>query len=137
MTHLFYDNNRRTKKDVVSEHWHLIEKIMKDVYVKYGFKESYIQRVKANCTFQTHNKIKYSKPHNDFNYKHSVIIYYISDSDGDTFFFDNDKNIIKQVSPKKNRAIYFDGDILHAGSNPVKNFSRFVLNINMTKDSFR
>ena len=32
----------------------------------------------------------------------------------------SDYKEIKRVSPKKGRAIYFDGDIYHAGNNPIK-----------------
>ena len=58
-----------------------------------------------------------------------TLLYYVNDSDGDTLFFDNDLNITKRVTPKKNRAILFDSNMLHAGANPIKNETRIVINI--------
>ena len=61
------------------------------------------------------------EPHTDLPYKHMVVLYYVNDADGDTVFFDNNNNnIIKSVSPKKGRAVSFDGSILHGGGIPTK-----------------
>ena len=72
---------------------------------------------------------------------HHVLIYYVNDSDGDTFFFDRrhgevwitDGNykVIDRVSPKKGRFVLFDGSIYHAGSNPREYDRRMVLNFDM------
>jgi hypothetical protein len=43
-------------------------------------------------------------------------------------FFDDDMNIIKRVTPKRNTFVYFDGAIKHAGSPPRNFFSRCVIN---------
>ena len=56
------------------------------------------------------------------------LLYYVNDSDGDTIFFDKNIRMIKRVNPKKNRAILFDSNILHAGSNPIKSKKRIVIN---------
>lgn len=59
-------------------------------------------------------------------------IYYVNDSSGDTVFFCLDKNgeltELQRVTPKKNRLVYFDGSILHAGSPPISG-KRIVLNM--------
>jgi len=68
--------------------------------------------------------------HTDMTAPHLVGLYYINDSDGDTIFFDEDKTtIIKKVSPKKGRIVFFDGSIPHASSTPTKNI-RSVINYN-------
>jgi hypothetical protein len=60
-----------------------------------------------------------------------VVIYYVNDSDGDTFVFDDDGKIIKRVSPKKGRFFMFDGRLKHAGSHPYDNTMRVVINFNV------
>ena len=68
------------------------------------------------------------EPHIDTSYKHIVMLYYVNDSDGDTYFYE--KGIVKdKVSPKKNTAVVFDGNTYHASSNPSKDV-RITLNLN-------
>ena len=67
--------------------------------------------------------------HNDLDFNHSVILYYLNDSDGDTIFFDDDKNEIKRITPKKGRIAFFDGSIPHAGNYSTKK-SRLGYNVN-------
>ena len=87
---------------------------------------------------------KNDKLHVDLPYQHMVLLYYINDSDGDTVFSDlNSKdvtrqsldsdtkyNIIKRVTPKKGRGVFFNGRIFHASSKPSKNV-RCVANFNL------
>jgi len=72
-----------------------------------------------------------SSPHKDLDYPHYVVIYYVTDSDGDTIFYDDNENEIKRVSPKKGRVLFFDGSLLHGGSSCTKNI-RCFLNYNFT-----
>ena len=58
-----------------------------------------------------------------------VILYYINDADGDTFFFDNDGKIIHRETPERGKMVIFDGLTFHASSPPSKNI-RMSLNIN-------
>jgi len=92
-------------------------------------------RVKANLILQNKNSDvdKHATPHKDFNFNHHVYIYYINDSDGDTFLFDDDLNVVDRVEPKKGRIVHFDGNILHASSCPVKSKNRCIFNINAEK----
>lgn len=87
---------------------------------------------------------KNDKLHVDLPFQHMVLLYYINDSDGDTVFSDlNSKditrqtldsdteyNIIKRVTPKKGRGVFFNGRIFHASSKPSKNV-RCVANFNL------
>lgn len=104
-------------------------------------------------------KGKYNLPHVDFDRidgtKFLTAIYYLNDSDGDTFLF-NEKSssmphnklmddgsmspddmkfidnltIKKRISPKKGTLIIFRGDTIHAGSHPTSAQNRLVLNYN-------
>jgi hypothetical protein len=75
-----------------------------------------------------------NKPHIDFpNRKHKVILLYLNDSDGDTYFYKENK-IINFVTPEKNKAVLFDGEIFHSSSKPFKKSKRIVLNINLEND---
>ena len=102
-------------------------------------------RVKINMTFKS--KImetkKFSAPHKDFPdlEDYYSAIYYVNDSDGDTFIFNetdktlpiNSLNVKQQVSPKKGRLVIFDGQLLHAGNNPTGDDPRIVVNMNLMK----
>ena len=85
----------------------------------------------------TINKIHRHTPHTDMqNTKdphrpHKVILFYLNVSDGDTYFYDKEHKIIDSVTPKENRAVLFDGSILHSSSKPIKFPRRIVLNINL------
>ena len=79
----------------------------------------------------TINKIHRHTPHTDKHMSHKVILFYLKDSDGDTYFYDKEHKIIDSVTPKENRAVLFDGSILHSSSKPIKFPRRIVLNINL------
>ena len=79
----------------------------------------------------TINKIHRHTPHTDMLVPHKVILFYLNDSDGDTYFYDKEHKIIDSVTPKENRAVLFDGSILHSSSKPIKFPRRIVLNINL------
>ncbi len=80
------------------------------------------------------NKIYKNTPHIDSTDPHKVILFYLNDSDGDTYFYDKKHKIIDSVTPKENRAVLFDGSILHSSSKPVEFVRRIVLNINLMKE---
>jgi hypothetical protein len=66
--------------------------------------------------------------HIDTKIPHWVCLYYVTDSDGDTIFYENDKKTeIQRVSPKRGRITFFDGSIYHCSSKPTKN-TRVVVN---------
>ena len=79
----------------------------------------------------TLNKIHKHDPHTDILTPHKVILFYLNDSDGDTYFYDKEHKIIDSVTPKGNRAVLFDGSILHSSSKPIEFAKRIVLNINL------
>ena len=58
-------------------------------------------------------------------------LYYVNDSDGDTYFFDDSGKVTKRVTPKKGTLVMWEGKIFHAKSSPIKTTSRVVININL------
>jgi hypothetical protein len=96
------------------------------------------------------NKHLHHVPHVDYqnNEIKYTAIYYLNDSDGDTFFFNEfldlkNKRFIngydpslfsvaKRVTPKKGKLVLFDGRRYHASSYPENTPERMVLNINFT-----
>jgi len=69
------------------------------------------------------------QPHTDRPEEHLGLIYYVNDSDGDTIFFEGDKEL-QRVTPKKGRIVLFDGSTLHAGGFPTDN-PRCIVNYNL------
>jgi hypothetical protein len=108
-----------------------------------GFNNSGYHRLKANLNVSIvgWEDGQCQEPHTDMPSPHTVLIYYVNDSDGDTFIFDKkfdakDPNqlefdILERVTPKKNRALFFDGLYYHAGSYPIQHQHRIMLNCNL------
>ena len=84
----------------------------------------------------------YDYPHIDIpgNYNYFNVIYYVDDSDGDTVFYNETqydfelKNLSleklterQRVTPKKGRAVVFDGNIYHTSTRPTSGV-RAVIN---------
>ena len=98
---------------------------------------------------------KHNNPHTDYQDDHYSAIYYLNDSDGDTFLFKeyDDPNsgtmqqrweksqsiknftIQESVTPKKNKLLIFDGHQYHASSHPKESNYRIILNVNFTTET--
>ena len=114
-------------------HYCYTHKIPEKHNCQFNFKEKYeIVAARAFMLLPTPPVANFSVKHVDNFEPHLVILYYVNDSDGDTFFFGKDINdgISRRITPKKNRAIIFDGLIYHAGSLPTAN-KRVILNFNL------
>jgi hypothetical protein len=68
--------------------------------------------------------------HTDFSEDGITALYYVNDCDGDTLFFNKNYKVIKSVSPKKGRLVYFNNQIMHAGQPPKQSMYRSVINFN-------
>jgi hypothetical protein len=91
-----------------------------------------------------HSDNKLHIPHSDYHFPHYTFLYYVNDSDGDTFLF-NEKvtpfvkgidypdnfSLLERFSPKKGSAIIFNGLHYHSSSTPVDHDSRIAININL------
>lgn len=72
---------------------------------------------------------KVEDKHIDFNFPHLVLLYYINNTDGDTYLFENDV-IVEKIQPRRGRCVLFDGLTLHASSSSTLS-PRIVLNTNL------
>ena len=101
-----------------------------------------IHRIKINhqSPIPNFNKDNYNIPHvDDVNYRLWTLIYYINDSDGDTFLFNehypttgehiSKLTLLSRITPKMGKAIVFPSTQFHAGSNPINSPGRYVINI--------
>ena len=117
--------------------------------IKMEFLQNSIQKINwLEPLRREYNKLELI--HWDTIQQHYVIIYYINDSDGDTCIYTNkngnnatqfmktfskdglDLNnfeLIQSITPKKGRAVIFNGKYPHCASYPTNN-DRFVININ-------
>lgn len=88
---------------------------------------------------------KYNGAHVDQHSPHKSMIYYLNDSDGDTFIFNetydsndqstwpplNTPTIKERITPKANSLYYLeDGFKYHSSSNPINTERRFTINFN-------
>lgn len=119
-THVFVDKGK-----INSSHINIIIELLKALKIE----TSEILRCKANFKLKTTSKKLHNIFHVDSPNPHKVLIYYINDSDGDTYI-KLDKSI-KKIKPKKGRVLTFDGQIMHAANHPKKNYKRLILNFNM------
>lgn len=96
-----------------------------------------ILRIKTNLLLNNTDvgEHSYNRPHVDLLSPHHVLLYYVNDTDGDTIVFDEkydgselELTNPKRVTPRKGRAIWFNGENYHASCNPIKSKKRIVIN---------
>jgi hypothetical protein len=123
--------------------WDKVKPIVFASEEKFGIEVSNIIRCRINLTCPVPNfgSDNYNVPHVDWpdldNY--FTLLYYLDDSDGDTFIFNehiddgfpNTVTIDQRISPKSNMALLVDGGKYHASSNPVKSNKRITINFNI------
>ena len=128
-THTFIN-----KGDVTSNFIELPLSVLEKIAAKYNFSAEVV-RVKANlCTkVSVENTEAHQTPHIDNIDSHWVMIYYVNNSDGDTFLFDSKLNVKQRITPKQGRCLLFNGATLHAGMHPKQSNYRIVINFNFFK----
>ena len=81
-------------------------------------------RIKANLLQPYPDAPEHHPWHTDALNNNKSMIYYINDSDGDTFLGETDT---QRVTPKANTAVIFPSNLRHASSNPTKG-RRMIIN---------
>ena len=132
--------------------------------INYDINPRNILRAKINVQTKADSihKDKYCSPHIDQNFsslqkdypeykgiksqKYFTVIYYVDSNDGFTYLFDkklkrdvtskdlNNLNILEKNPSNKGSFIVVDGDVVHAGSYPIKSDLRTIININIIYD---
>lgn len=143
-SHTFAYENRQ------SPYWQFIKPLMYSMAEKSRYR-SMLQslqafRVKANLQTQLNGSTpdNYNMPHIDpgcgeGNKINWIFLYYVTDSDGDTFIFNETAEdgipakltIKNRITPKANSGVIFRDNIYHASSNPIKYKKRININFNL------
>ena len=101
---------------------------------------SRLHRIKANMLLiqDDHNYPYnfYNTPHVDIIGQDSIsLLYYVNDSDGDTFMFNESESFTgdslslqHREPPERNKAVLFDSSKFHCSSSPRKHDKRIVIN---------
>jgi hypothetical protein len=130
-THQFFN-----KSSIQSQYYHLVTPIicLLEKQEEVDFTNRII-RIKANLlTRQNYEDDHYNSPHVDSKeIPGESLLYYVNDSDGDTFIFNENKQTDKltinsRISPQRGRCLFFNSDYFHASSCPRKNETRVVIN---------
>ena len=123
-----YFSHSLSQGDCKSEHYKFFPI---DFISEFSLKKN-MKMIRSHITFHFPNSEKFGKHHNphiDNEKPHDVLLYYINNADGDTFFFDNNGKIIHRETPERGKMVIFDGSTFHSSSPPSKNI-RMTLNIN-------
>jgi len=129
-THVFFDS---TKNWTQNPRWNLVLPLIIEATAKAGIR---IEQIYQGRTFMHLPIVKHKpwdNPHVDYDFPHLACLYYVNDSDGDTYLFDqttadvpwgptvpSTNFTVKQtVTPKKGRMVLFDGSRYHASSIPT------------------
>jgi hypothetical protein len=143
LTHTVWDIEKGKVSEVLS---HMA--ILADNFTKLsGIKPNNFIRIKINLQTPVVNNDcnKYNGAHVDRYTPHSTLIYYLDDSDGDTFIFNElfdeadsttwPQNVIptvkERITPVANSLYHLDSGLrYHSSSNPINTDRRYTINFN-------
>jgi hypothetical protein len=136
LIHMLLRKDRMEKSTFITDFLPLLDKIERNFNVD-------LIRVRLAMKHQqfgfTENN--YNMPHIDHRFPHLSMIYYVNESDGDTWLFNEvltdinaddptEFTVQHRVSPKPNRLLVFNGLQYHTASNPINSNERVIININ-------
>ena len=132
-----------------SEQYDIIAKIFESKFKEIlEYKEIYYNRIFLQLPLAPQFKKQNNGLHVDLpaHLPHVACVYYCNDSDGDTIIYDQtitdvaggSQDVVvtehKRVTPKKGRAVFFDGSRYHCSSQPTINY-RTIINFDLLKVS--
>jgi hypothetical protein len=115
------------------------KKIIETFCKKHNINYRSISRIKFNITPSVKNA-QTLYPHVDRASRHLVFLYYVNDSDGETFLYNETFNntkfeppltIMQKVKPKRGAAFIVDGSHFHSITPPEETSLRGVINANL------
>jgi hypothetical protein len=139
LNHVFFDRGQG------NNYYHLVLPILLQALGKANLKILDVITVRSFLQLASPNRREHNNPHVDKDFPHYAFLYYVNNSDGDTFFFEETteqipkssvtektKFVVKErFSPKKGTIVIFDGKQYHASSSPSEG-KRCVINYNAT-----
>jgi hypothetical protein len=125
--------------------------VVKNSMQKIGIKSAECFNAVSHIQLPKSMSSLYGVPHVDShtpNQSYLICIYYVTDSDGDTLVFKQntsnttqeqvksgiiniETDVVQRITPKKGRAVVFDGSQYHCAGRPHKDSIRCVLNFNI------
>ena len=138
-----YDDNPFGDRDMMQR----FECLNHTVCAKSGLDIENMDRIRLGMHIPNPSWHGHHGPHCDQAVPHTVVLFYVTDTDGDTYFFDHEDKIdplgygydgedeykiIDRVTPKKNSMVVFDGLTTHASSYPTKG-QRITINYNFSQ----
>ena len=138
--HNFY-NDYQVKSSRVK----LIKNVIDNSLKKINFKLNKI--IKSRAFLQVPLRLDVSEnlidsPHIDIDIEHLVVLYYVTDTDGDTILYNetfkdgielpSQKDVTERqrITPKQGRVVVFNGNIYHSGTQSINN-NRVLINTNV------
>jgi hypothetical protein len=131
--HVLYHNDQPT-----SHFYKDFEPLLYFMEEKTGIDVKSVYRVRAALNTWTPNDLQHHA-HVDMKYPHNVLLYYVNDSDGDTFMYNEVQEVGEEspteftlhsrYTPKQGDAVLFDGLRYHSSSKPKEHSKRIIINI--------
>jgi hypothetical protein len=128
---------------ITSPLWFMIKPIVLEACSKIDYKINDVISARSFLITSLADHKEYDNPHTDMAVSHLVCLYYVNDTDGDTYIFDKSQTdvsremldrdnlkVIKRISPKKGRVVLFDGNTYHSSSRPSTG-SRCIINFDI------
>lgn len=111
----------------------LVQILQKEKYAKDEILGVYVIRVNLllplRDIFNVEDEIHTDKPESHW----QTILYYVNDSDGPTKFYDDNKNVIKEVEPEQGKYVIFDSNTYHSASLPQETKKRATISFVLRK----
>jgi hypothetical protein len=145
--HFFYEENKAT-----SQFFQLFYPLVLSITSQSHVSFNRLIRMRANLSLANkHSPLEHHMPHIDSFFPHWNAIYYVNDSDGDTFIFnetndtydsgqndivriqENKFTIKHRVTPKQGKLLVFPGKYYHTSSFARDTKFRCVINMNLEK----
>ena len=141
LSHVFFEAG-----EIKSPLYQLIIPVVLRAYEKIGITPTRIWQARSFMHFPLAKELRreYDNIHVDLPEDHLVCLYYVNDTDGDTFIFDRTFddvpidsdystvkwNILQRISPRRGRCVLFDGRYYHSSSGPTSDI-RCIINFDV------